>query len=265
MPQIAQVLSRFSEGVLTLTLDNPQSRNALTMEMSQTLVDRLRDASNDFSVRVVVVTGSGNAFCAGGDVKAMAAGRDAGMSLEARAQRLRGRAEAIRLLHEMPKPTVALLPGAAAGAGLGVALACDFRLGSDQARLATAFAKVGLAGDLGVSWLLTQMLGAARTRELLMLAPVLNAQEALALGLLSCVFAAGDYERECVKFVAALASGPTVAYGHIKRNVNLSVASALGPALDAEALHQARCMMTEDHESAAQAFADKRMPVFQGR
>lgn len=260
-----QVLRETQGAVTTLTLDNPGSRNALTLPMSAQLRDALREAALDPAVRVVVLTGSGGAFCAGGDVKAMAAGRDAALTLEQRANQLRDRAESVRLLHEMAKPTVAVIPGAVAGAGLGLALACDFRFATSTAKLTTAFAKVGLAGDFGVNWLLTRMLGVARARELMMFAPVLNANDALALGLLTQVFPAEEFAAKVNALVAELAAGPTVAYGHIKQVSSLAISAALGPMLEAEALHQACCMVTEDHAGAARAFAEKRQPVFNGR
>lgn len=260
-----QVLRDVQGSVMTLTLDNPESRNALTLEMSGQLCDRLREAAADPEIRVVVLTGSGGAFCAGGDVKAMAAGRDIGLTVERRADRLRERAESVRLLHEMSKPTVAVIPGAAAGAGLGLALACDFRFASANAKFTTAFAKVGLAGDFGVNWLLTRMLGVARARELMMFAPVLSAQEAHALGLLTRVFEADSLAAQSAALIAELAAGPTTAFGHMKQAINLSVSSSLAPSLEAEALHQACCMVTEDHAGATRAFAEKRKPVFNGR
>lgn len=260
-----QVLRSQSGGILTLTLDNPESRNALTLDMSGQLCAMLREAAADTSVRAVVLTGSGGAFCAGGDVKAMAAGRDAGLTLDQRAERLRERAESSRLLHEMGKPSIAVIPGAAAGAGLALALACDIRLASSDAKFTTAFAKVGLAGDFGVSWFLTRMLGVARARELLMLAPVLSAEQALALGLVTRVFPAADFARAAATMVEELAAGPTVAYSHIKQNINAAADGALAPSLDIEALRQARCMMTEDHTAATKAFANREKPVFSGR
>ena len=138
-----QVLRHTRGAVLTLTLDNPGSRNAITLEMSTQLCAALREAALDPAVRVVVLTGSGGAFCAGGDVKAMAAGRDAGRSVEQRASQLRDRAESVRLLHEMGKPTVAVIPGAVAGAGAGFA-GFDAELGAAAAFLAGALAAAGL-------------------------------------------------------------------------------------------------------------------------
>ena len=260
-----QVLRETRGAVMTLTLDNPGSRNAITLPMSTQLCEALREAALDPAIRVVVLTGSGGAFCAGGDVKAMAAGRDAGLSVEQRANQLRDRAESVRLLHEMAKPTVAVIPGAVAGAGLGLALACDFRVAASDAKLTTAFARVGLAGDFGVNWLLTRILGVARARELMMFAPVLGAQEALEMGLLTKVFPSQELSQKAGVMVAELAAGPTIAYGHIKQVTSLAAAAAFAPTIEAEALHQACCMITEDHANAARAFAEKRPPVFNGR
>lgn len=258
------LLEDLHDGVLTLTMNRPDARNALTLEMSTLLTDALRRAGVDPAVRAVVLTGAGGAFCAGGDVKAMAAGRDRDVGFEQRVARLRERAEASRLLHEMAKPTVALIPGAAAGAGLALALACDFRLAAAGARLTVAFAKVGLSGDYGASYFLTQVVGAAKARELLMLSPLLTADDALRIGLLHRVYPAERLEAESAAFVAALAGGPTVALGYIKHNVNLAAHSDLRSSIDAEALHQIRCMGTADHAEAARSFVEKRAPRFVG-
>jgi 2-(1,2-epoxy-1,2-dihydrophenyl)acetyl-CoA isomerase len=261
----APLLSSLANGVLTLTMNRPESRNSLSLELSAALNEALRAAQTERAVRVVVLTGAGGAFCAGGDVKAMAAGRDQDLTLSERGARLRARAEAVRLLHEMSKPTVALLPGAAAGAGLALALACDFRLAVDTAKITCAFARVGLSGDFGISWLLTGMVGAARARELMMLSPVLTAREALALGLLNRVASADEYASVTEEFIGRLASGPPIAYGHIKRNLNLAREANFAASLDSESMNQAICMVSEDHREAARAFAEKREPSFEGR
>jgi len=261
----APLISSLADGVLRLTMNRPESRNALSLELSAALNDALTAAQTEREVRVVVLTGAGGAFCAGGDVKAMAAGRDRDLTLTERGGRLRARAEPVRLLHEMPKPTVALLPGAAAGAGLALALACDFRLAVDTAKITCAFARVGLSGDFGISWLLSGMVGAARARELMMLSPVLSAREALDLGLLSRVLDTAEYPSATEDFVRRLAAGPSLAYGHIKRNLNMAREASFGASLDSESMNQAICMISEDHREAATAFAEKRDPRFVGR
>lgn len=258
------LLEDLRDGVLTLTMNRPDARNALTLEMSTLLTDALRRAAIDPAVRAVVLTGAGGAFCAGGDVKAMAAGRDRDVGFEQRVARLRERAEASRLLHEMAKPTVALIPGPAAGAGLALALACDFRLAAANAKLTVAFAKVGLSGDYGASYFLTQVVGAAKARELLMLSPLLAADDSLRIGLVHRVYPADRFDAESAAFVAALAAGPTVALGYVKHNVNLAANSDLRSSIDSEALHQIRCMGTADHAEAARSFVEKRAPRFVG-
>ena len=258
------LIESLKDGVLTLTMNRPEARNALNLEMSDRMVEALRRAQLDPAVRAVVLTGAGGAFCAGGDVKSMAAGRDASQTFEMRAARLRDRAEASRLLHEMAKPTIALIPGPAAGAGLALAMACDFRLAIDTAKFTVAFAKVGLSGDYGASWFLTQLVGPARAKELLMLSPLLTADQALGMGLLHRVFPPGLFQEQSAAFIAALASGPSVALGNIKQNINLASRADLRTSIDAEANLQVRCMGTADHAEAARAFVDKRPPVFVG-
>ena len=258
------LLEDFRDGVLTLTMNRPEARNALSLDMSSQMLDALRKASIDPAVRAVVLTGAGGAFCAGGDVKAMAGGRDKTQSFEERAARLRDRAEASRLLHEMRKPTIAVIPGPAAGAGLALAMSCDFRVAIDSAKLTVAFAKVGLSGDYGATYFLTQIVGASRARELMMLSPLLTAPQALGIGLVHRVYAADSFERESQEFVATLANGPSVALGNIKHNINTATYSDLRTSIDLEATNQVRCMMTADHLEAAKAFAEKRKPNFIG-
>lgn len=258
------LLRRREGGVLTLTLNRPQRRNALNVEMTLQLREALQAAAADAGVRALVVTGAGDAFCAGGDVKNMAGNPMAAENAAERTRTLRFRAEASRLLHEMPKPTIALIGGAAAGAGLALALACDFRVARAGAKLTTAFAKVGLSGDFGMSWLLPRMVGQARARELLMFSPVLSAEEALALGLVHRVFGAGEWTAQCAAFVAALAEGPTGAYGRIKRNLNAAFEQDFSASLDSESAIQVEGFSTTDHREAAQAFVEKRMPRFTG-
>ena len=262
----AAVLLRRREGaVLTLTMNRPERRNALNVEMTLLLREALQEAAADAGVRAVVLTGAGDAFCAGGDVKSMASNPMAAENAAERTRTLRFRAEASRLLYAMPKPTVALLGGAAAGAGLALALACDFRLAVRGAKLTTAFGKVGLSGDFGMSWLLPRIVGQARARELLMLSPVLGADEALALGLVHRVHDAAEFSAASTAFVGALANGPTGAFGRMKANLNEALELDFGASLDAESARQIEGFSTADHREAAQAFVDKRPPNFTGR
>src|SRR5215831_16233049 len=158
------VLQSLDKGLLTITMNRPDRRNALNPEMVKGLVEAARRAAEDSEVRAVLFKGAGGTFCVGGDVKSMAEGR-APMSFEAKTTNLRKGMEVSRILHQMPKPVVAQLDGAAAGAGLSMALACDLRIASESCKITTAFAKVGFSGDYGGTYFLTQLIGSARARE----------------------------------------------------------------------------------------------------
>jgi len=261
-----ELLFDLRDGIATLTLNRPERLNAMSGLMLDALLARLVQVADDADVGCVVLTGSGRAFCAGGDVKAMAEGREfGGTTLEEKAQALRARMEVSRWLHEMPKPTIAMVRGAAAGAGLSLAMACDMRVAGDSARFATAFARVGYSGDFGGSWFLTQLVGTAKARELYFTADILDASQALALGLVNRVVPDARLEEETRGLATRLAQGPRVAYRYMKRNMNAAESGTLAELLDLEAWHHTRCGMTEDHREATKAFVDKREPVFRGR
>jgi 2-(1,2-epoxy-1,2-dihydrophenyl)acetyl-CoA isomerase len=267
-----QLIETFADGVATLTMNRPEARNALTGEMQAALAEAMPRLAADPKVRAVVLTGAGAAFCAGGDVKGFAAqaesrggGGGGEFNLEQRAFGLRQSSEVCRWLHEMPKPTLAVIPGPAAGAGLSIALACDLRIAAEDAKLTTAFSKVGLAGDYGGSYFLTQLVGAAKARELYFTADVITGREALALGIVNKAVPATELAQVAGDYARYLAGLPTVAIGYMKRNLNLAQVATLGAVLDQEATHMVRTMMTQDHGSAARAFVEKAKPVFHGR
>ncbi len=262
----ADLLEVIKDGVAVLTMNRPDRLNALSGPMLEDLLEALPRLAESPEVGAVVLTGAGRAFCAGGDVKAMAEGRElAGTTLEEKAQALRGRMEVSRWLHEMPKPTIAMVRGAAAGAGLSLALACDLRIAGDTARFATAFARVGYSGDFGGSYYLTQLVGTAKARELYFTADIIDAGEAQRLGLVNRVVPDARLEEETLALAARLARGPRVALGYMKRNFNAAESGGLKDLLDLEAWHHTRCGMTEDHREATRAFVEKREPVFRGR
>jgi 2-(1,2-epoxy-1,2-dihydrophenyl)acetyl-CoA isomerase len=259
------LLEAVEDGVLTLTMNRPDRLNALTGEMLQGLHDSITRAAADPAVGVIVLTGAGRGFCAGGDVKAMADRAERADTYDDRVQGLRRRMDAARLLHDTAKPTIAMLRGPVAGAGLSLALACDMRIASDTAKLTTAFAKVALSGDFGGSWFLTRLVGPSKARELYLTSPILSAPEALALGLVNRVVADAELEAETRRLASSLARGPRVTLGYIKQNMNLAEHAGLGEVMDAEALRHTRCAQTEDHREAAAAFVEKRAPIFKGR
>ncbi|HWI29382.1 MAG TPA: enoyl-CoA hydratase [Stellaceae bacterium] len=261
------LLETLEEGVLTLTMNRPDRLNALNRDMLEALSAAITRAAGDRTVGVIVLTGAGRGFCAGGDVKAMAERnvQEERPSFEERAQDLRRRMDVARLLHEVPKPTIAMLRGPVAGAGMSLALACDIRIASDTLRMTTAFAKVALSGDFGGSWFLTQLVGPAKARELYFTSPVLGAAEAEALGLINRTVADGALEGETRSLALSLARGPRATLGYIKQNMNLAERASLSDVMDAEALRHTRCTETEDHREAAAAFVEKRAPAFKGR
>jgi 2-(1,2-epoxy-1,2-dihydrophenyl)acetyl-CoA isomerase len=260
------LLEVVEDGVALLTLNRPDRLNAMSQAMLDELEEALPRLADDGSVGVVVLTGAGRGFCAGGDVRAMAEGNEmAGATLEERAPGLRARMEVSRYLHEMPKPTIAMVRGAAAGAGLSLALACDLRIAGDTARFGTAFARVGYSGDFGGSYFLTRLVGTAKARELYFTADLLDAQQALGLGLVNRVIPDARLEEETMALATRLAQGPRIAYRYMKRNLNAAETGSLTELMDLEAWHHTRCGMTEDHREAAKAFVEKRQPVFRGR
>jgi 2-(1,2-epoxy-1,2-dihydrophenyl)acetyl-CoA isomerase len=260
------LLHAVKDGVAVLTLNRPERLNALTRPMLDALAETLPRVAEDPEVGAVVLTGAGRAFCAGGDVKAMAEGGEIeGKTLEDRAQALRARMEVSRWLHEMPKPTLAMVRGAAAGAGLSLALACDLRIAGESARFATAFARVGYSGDFGGSYFLSRLVGTAKARELYFTAEIVEAVPALALGMVNRVVPDAALEDETLALARRLARGPRVAYRYMKRNFNAAETGSLGELLDLEAWHHTRCGFTDDHREAARAFVEKREPVFRGR
>jgi 2-(1,2-epoxy-1,2-dihydrophenyl)acetyl-CoA isomerase len=257
------VLQNLENGLLTITMNRADRRNALNPEMTQGLVEAARRAGEDHDVRAVLLKGAGGTFCVGGDVKSMAAGR-APLPFEAKMSNLRRGMEVSRLLHLLPKPVVAQVDGAAAGAGLSIALACDLRVASASVKITTAFAKVGLSGDYGGTYYLTKMLGSARARELYLMSPVLTGAEALALGMVTKVVPDAEVDAAAHELAMSLAQGPSVTLGYIKRNINNAETMSLEACFDGEAIHHSRAGETDDHKEAAKAFVEKRKPVFHG-
>ena len=263
------LLASIDEGVLTLTLNRPEARNAMSGAMTAALAAQLAAAELSRDVKCVVLTGAGKGFCAGGDVKGMAASGDGTVGDNTidgaiHRQRLNQRATAGKLF-KMPKPTLAALPGAAAGAGLSLALACDLRLMASNAILTTAFARVGFSGDYGGTYFLTQLVGSAKARELYYLSDRVSADEAVRLGIANWVCEPEELAAKTREIALRLARGPTVAYRYMKENLNRAMAGDVDDCLDLEATHHVHCGQTQDHREATKAFVEKREPVFVGR
>lgn len=254
------------DGLLVLTLNRPERRNALNRPLAEALCEATAAAAADPAVRAVLLTGAGGQFCVGGDIVEMEGSTAQGQSAEQRLSGLRDRMEAARHLHDMPKPTVAAIEGACAGAGFSLAMACDMRICAENAKFTTAFAKMALSGDYGGTCFVTRALGAARARELFLAAPVLSGREAAALGLVMRAAPADALQDDARTFAAGLAAGPTEALARIKQNIALAEAGGtLTDCLDREAKNHLRCAAGEDHKEAAAAFIQKRKPTFAGR
>jgi 2-(1,2-epoxy-1,2-dihydrophenyl)acetyl-CoA isomerase len=221
--------------------------------------------ADDPDVGCIVVTGAERGFCAGGDVTAMNASGASALTFERRLDRQRASQRLSGLLYAIPKVTIAAVNGAAAGAGLGIALACDLRIASDRAKITTAFAKVGLGGDFGITWPLTRLLGEAKAKELLFLSDVLAAREALELGLVNRVVPHEELMDTVLDVARRIANGPQVSYRYMKENVRLASTQDYQSLLDREAWTHLRCAETEDHREGARAFVEKREARFQGR
>jgi 2-(1,2-epoxy-1,2-dihydrophenyl)acetyl-CoA isomerase len=264
MDALPELLETIEDGIATLTFNRPERMNALSTPIMEGLLHGLPRLAGDPAVKVVILTGAGRAFCAGGDVKDMAQGGAQRSATEATA-RLRSRMEVSRILHELPKPTIAMINGPAAGAGLAFALACDLRIAGASARLVTAFVRVGFSGDFGGSYFLTRLVGTARARELYFTGRPVDADEALSLGLVNRVVADEELATATTELARSLAQGPIVALSLMKRNMNCAENGSLAELLDMEAANQVQTGRTEDHREAAQAFVEKRPPVFTGR
>jgi len=238
--------------------------------MTAAMSEQLASAELNPEVRCIVLTGAGKGFCAGGDVKGMAASGDGTVGSNTidgaiHRQRVNQRATAGKLFG-MPKPTIAALPGAAAGAGLSLALACDLRVMASNAIMTTAFGRVGFSGDYGGTFFMSQLVGTAKARELYFLSDRVSAEEALRLGLTNWVCEADELAAKTKEIADRLAKGPTVAYRYMKENFARAISSGdVDDCLDLEATHHVHCGQTEDHRNATKAFVEKKEPVFQGR
>jgi 2-(1,2-epoxy-1,2-dihydrophenyl)acetyl-CoA isomerase len=252
-------------GLLTITLNRPEHRNALNLEVTRPLVEAAEYAAADSRVRAVLLKGAGGTFCVGRDIRRLAGQAAAPPSFDEKKAEMRQITQAARTLHEMPKPVVAAIDGAAAGAGLSLALACDLRVVGEHEKITTAYARVGLSGDFGGSYFLTQIVGSARARELYMTAPVLSGSEAYAAGIMTQVVTDQEVQGVAINLARSLADGPTAALGMMKKNINAVESGHFDAFLEGELDHFCQCLQTSDHREAVAAFLHKRIPSFEGR
>lgn len=260
------ILSDVGEGVAQLTLNRPEAMNTMTPEFLDRVLARLETVASDPAVRVLILTGGGRAFCAGGDLKRGPGGAVAGgPPLSSQVGRLRNFMRSSQLLRDMPKITVSAINGACAGAGLSWACACDLRYAASSARFATAFRNAALSGDFGGTWLLPRIVGSGRARELYLRSRPIDAEEALRIGLVSGVEEPGSLLPRVIEIARDLAEAAPLALPLIKRNLNDADEIGFAEALDREAERHSTLVATDDGTEAALAFSEKRKPRWSGR
>jgi 2-(1,2-epoxy-1,2-dihydrophenyl)acetyl-CoA isomerase len=253
------------EAVAVITLDRPDVLNAFDDTLGIELLDAVKKASDDPDIRCIVLTGAGRAFSSGEDLGALADTYESGQAPDLGQTLVNRYNPLIRAIRSAPKPVVAAINGVAAGAGASIALACDFKIASEKAKLVLAFIKVGLIPDSGALWFLTKSLGAARAFELGATGEPIDAQQALAWGLVTRVAAVDEFEGAWRSFAAELAAGPTRAFALTKELVNSATDRNLDDQLEAEVHAQTEAGKTDDHLEGVQAFLGKRSPKFEGR
>lgn len=261
-----ELLFEVRDRVAIVTLNRPQARNSLSDQLTPALREVIRQCDGDPTVGALLITGAGTAFCAGGDVKGMGASSNPAKrdwTVEQRVSDLQDRQRRLTgALFGLRKPTLAALPGPAAGAGLSIALACDLRIAAESAFISTGYVRVGLSGDYGVTWLLNQLVGRGRASELMLLSEKVNAARCLGMGIFNRVVPDTDLQAEAFTLARQLAHGPALAQALIKDNLDDSSTLGFEAALDNEAARLIRSSMDADHAEAVRAFVEKRAPRF---
>lgn len=260
-----ELLCQIEDRVATVTLNKPDKRNALGDILTPALRDVLLILEDDSRVGCVMITGAGKAFCSGGDVSGMGTGNADSVprSTDERVAELTRKQETLTLrLYELAKPTIAALPGAAAGAGLSIALACDLRVAARDAFLVTAFRNIGLSGDYGASWFLNRLIGQSRAKELMFRSERVSAEVGERIGLINQVFDPESFRDDAQAYAAQIANGPATALRLMKRNLNRGAMQGLRESLAMEAQHMILSGGSEDAAEAIRAFKEKRKPDF---
>ena len=251
--------------IATLTLNRPERLNALGDTLREDLYDAIMKAQADENVGVLVITGAGRGFCSGGDVKSMSERNQSGQSSPVQEKMSPARDRVVLAMRDCPKPIIAAINGAAAGAGMNLALACDMRIASTAAKFAQAFVKRGIAPDWGGSWLLPRVVGTAKAYELIFTGDTIDANEAFRLGILNYVVAPEELMPETYKLARKIAAGPPVAIALSKRAIQHNENVDLRAGLEFETFIQGVARETEDSKEGVRAFMEKRAPVVRGR
>ena len=250
-----------ADGIATITMNRPEARNALDLAMREELQDALDEIERDPAARVVILTGAGGHFSAGGDVKSMQK-RHTAPEGRARVESLN---RFVLRLFNFSKPTIAMVDGFAVGAGCNIALGCDMIIASERAKFGEVFLKIGLVPDGGGTWLLQRMVGLAKAKEMVLTAEIIDAAEALRIGLVNRVVPAGELESATRALAAKIAAGPPLAATLAKSLLNRAATVDLAAALEGEAFGQSNAITSEDHAEGVRAFLEKRAAKFQGR
>jgi enoyl-CoA hydratase/carnithine racemase len=263
----SELLCEIRDRVALITLNRPEARNALSDRLTPALRRMIKQCGDDPKIGALLITGAGNAFCAGGDVKGMGGNSTkAEVAFEERVADLRTKQRTLTgVLVAVRKPTIAALPGPAAGAGLALALACDIRIASESAIMTTGYSRIGLTGDYGIAWLLTRLVGTSRARELMFMSERIDVRRCEALGLVNRVVSDAELRETAFVLARSLADGPSIALAYMKDNLDHAVTSDFLGSMDQEAENMVRSARTGDHEEAVRAFIDKRKPVFSGQ
>ena len=264
-----ELLCVIRDRVAIITLNRPEARNAMSDNLTPALRSMIKTCGENPQVGALLITGAGTAFCAGGNVKGMGANRDKKKLEMSHDERVADLQERQRLLTgalvSVRKPTIAALPGAAAGAGMALAMACDIRIAAQSAFMSTGYLNVALSGDYGIAWLLTRLVGTSRARELMFTAEKVDAARCEAIGLVNRVVSDEKLQEETFALAKGMAAGPTIAMRYMKDNLDEALMFDFETARDHEAVRMIRSQKTADHREAVQAFIEKRKPVFAGK
>jgi 2-(1,2-epoxy-1,2-dihydrophenyl)acetyl-CoA isomerase len=265
----SELLCAIRDRVAIITLNRPEARNSLSDNLTPALRTMIKTCGENRDVGAIIITGAGTAFCSGGNVKGMGAHRDPKRLAMSDADKIADLQERQRLLTgvlvSVRKPTIAALPGAAAGAGMALAMACDIRIAAQSAFMSTGYRNVALSGDYGIAWLLTRLVGTSRARELMFTGERVTSARCEQIGLFNRVVPDEKLQEEAFALAKSMAEGPAVALRYMKDNLDEALMFDYATALDHEAERMIRSQKTADHREAVQAFIDKRKPVFAGK
>ena len=258
------LLIKRENDILEIMFNRPESRNAITRDMFEQMLTTLEKCKEDNELRAIFLSGKGEAFSAGGDVKDMAT-REDNSSLQEKTNSLRRIMGVSELLYSLPIPTISIINGPAAGAGFAIALACDMRIATENAKFVTAFSKIAFSGDFGGSYFLTKIIGTAKARELFYLSDTIDAKKAHELGIINNLINANEINEYAINLKNKFRNLAPIAIKYMKKNLNIAETGDLNLSLNQEALHMMICSETEDHKNAAKAFVNKEKVVFKGK